>query len=988
MKAFLYQVAEAYFNNERNQMADLCFVFPNRRSSSFFRHHLADIAHDTPMFMPATATVGQLAADSSNLIEATRDEAMFVLYNCYRKLAGDADVSSFERFVYWGGMLLDDFNEIDRNIIDADTLFVNVERWREIRSFYITEEQARIIKRYWGEEVVSADAVDAFWHHVNSCPNHFDTGASGNYKFLKLWEIMAPLYHEFTASMRANGLATKGMLFRDMVDAVDSGESRVLADAQKYVFVGFDVPTIGEVKLFSMLQRQGRADFYWDFDIPVPGCNSNRLHSLMSNLKSDFMSLYQLDMDRVDEFAEIEIVGVPSESGQTKVAGDTLVKWIEAGYVADKDNPVDTALVLPDESLFVPMIHAVPQEIQSMNVTMGLPFRVTSLSGLLGLITSMHIRSRISSKGENLYFYEDVEGVISHPLVQMTLTESAVKLLSDIRVNRRYNVSSLYVEANYPELSFIFSTSPVDNNADNAYKYLSGLLDFLASSGHDDPRMALELYLVDTLRDQLKELYAAVRRFAVDMYESTFMRLFERMLYSVSVQFEGKPIEGLQIMGVLETRALDFDNVVIMSLNERIFPKKNFVRSFIPDSLRRCYGLPTPELAEARTGYYFFRLLARAKHVMLLHDSRGGTNHNSEMSRFVTQLIYLGRVRSLKHYSAVFSGNSFGVEPLALPKSEDIMRRLREYEAGGNDKKYLSASALKTYLNCPLEFCLKYLMELNVDDEITDFMEASTLGNIVHEVFERLYKSIQPDSDGLRHVHSDIIKGWIDDSRLVERLITVAINRNYSAPTTPEDAPLEGESLVIGKVIQHLVMGTLRQELAFCPFVLVDAERRMKVYWKVNDGLMLKFRQVIDRIDIVNGIMRVVDYKTGDESLSLSNFDSMFTPGLYDKQRAIFQVLLYCELLAKEPGCELRPIQPYLYTLHNVLKQGFTPISTDRGKTVLADYHQVSSEFRKRLDALLSEIFDPSIPFIQAKDDKGCKFCNFKMICGRVTKED
>ncbi len=981
MDSFLRLIAKTYVDSGIDELSDYCFVFPNRRSGAFFRQYLRENASGISFIMPDIVTVNELAANVSDLTEATRDEALFVLFKCYKSFMPESEAPDFDKFIFWGTMLLNDFDDVDKNLVDAESLFVNIHRWRQIKSFYLTDEQVEIIERYWGEKVLSANDVDDFWSHIEKSSSSTADKKPSNDRFLKLWEIMAPLYHDFIDSMRMAGIATKGMMMRHLAESVRKDGVEAVLPAKRYIFIGFDIPSGGEIAIFKRLKAVGKADFYWDFNTPVMADKSNRITRMMLNLRHDFPSMYDLDEEPITSFPEISIIGVPSETGQTKLAGETLAGWVEKGIIRNPKNAINTAVVLPDESLFIPMVHALPDSITTKNVTMGFPLRFTPVASLVSQLTRMHLRARLSH-GTPEYFYEDVETVLAHPIIRLAAPEECKSLLSKIRLNRLYNVSADIITEEYPVLQPIFVAVPVNESVQTAVDYITGVLDFLekAIEGHDN--MKMEEFFIRSCREALSELTGAVVRFDIGMRESTFLHLLDRMLFNTTVRFKGEPLQGLQIMGVLETRSLDFDNVIIMSMNERIFPKKSYIRSFIPDTLRKCYGLPTPDIAEAQYCYYFYWILSRAKHVTLFYDTRATSGQNNEMSRFMTQLIYLYPSAAIKHSSGIYAGVNRSAEPIVLERTDEIRKQLKRFQSQGEDALFLSASALKTYLKCPLQFCLSYVLRLRIEDELNDFMEASTLGSIVHEVFEKLYGSLRKTSDGYSIVTKEILDDWLKNDLPIRRLITRSTNKLFMRmkPSDDRDRELTGEALVIGNAILHIVRSTLKQERQFCPFKYVAGEEKMQLRWEVNPDLVLNFKQVIDRIDIVGDRLRIVDYKTGTEAVNFIYMDSMFTPGSESDKLSIFQVILYCLLYAQEKNYD-KAIQPYIYTLKSVTGQGLQPIKYNR--KVLDDYKTISENFKKSLNALLVEIFDSDKPFIQTQSEKNCKFCNFKQFCGR-----
>ncbi|MCM1111344.1 MAG: PD-(D/E)XK nuclease family protein [Clostridium sp.] len=975
MKSFLSQIAEKYVGAEADRLGEYCFVFPNRRSGAFFLRYLKNASAGLNLMLPRVATLNELVSECSPLVEASRDEMLFNIFDNYRKISG-ADVK-FERFLFWGAVLVDDFNDVDENLVDASSLFVNVERWKEIQSFYLTPEQIEIIRRYWGDEVGTAE-VDRFWKHtLEECDN--DTNA----KFLKLWEILDPLYERFTTSLAARGLATPGMLKREACRLLSEDDPAVLP-ARRYVFIGFDVPTGSELFVFRKLQSVGRADFYWDFNSPVAGDPDSRIARLFETLRSDFPPRYPLDEPRIATLPEITVTAVPSSTGQARVAGQTLRQWAFDGKIADTANAIDTAVVLPDESLFIPMIHSVPEQIESMNVTMGFPMKLTPVAGLMGVIVGMHLRSRVSG-GERLYFYQDVEALISNPLVRMMMPDPCEELLVEMRRSRLFMVSSVMIEERFGPLALYFCDEGA-NDARGAYDYITRILNSMISILSVSERHRMEVLFLESYLEAVDDFYDCVRRYEIDMSQSMFFNMVERTLTLATVNFRGEPLRGLQIMGVLETRALDFDNVVVMSMNEKIFPRKAQLRTFIPEAIRHAYGLPTSEHRELQYSYYFFRLLSRASNVCLLYDSRTVATSSGEMSRFLTQLLYLNNDgRRIAHTSAYFKGVVPQGDTISVRKDPHIVAKLNEFRAGGT--RSLSPSALKTYLECPLNFCLRFLLQLGGDDEIVDYMESSTLGQIVHKVAEQLYSTLKADG-GSGVLTISQAERWIKNRQPVDGFVTRAINLFHLKRDPADcDTPLVGEPRVLGKAIREIINTILKVEKPMMPFEFVAAELPLDPKWKVDDTLTVNFYQVIDRLDRVDGRLRIVDYKTGNEETKIGDsLEKMFDAGGENKLKSIFQVLLYCELYRIGRNDD-SAVQPLIYNLREILTGTVSPITLQ--KQPLTDYHVVHEEFVSRVNDLLREIFDENTPFTQARKPENCTFCKFKEICNRPdTKDD
>ena len=387
MEAFLDLVADAYLTAERDRLSEYCFVFPNKRSGAFFARALmknhAEQQRDSQgdrggMFiMPDIKTVSEFVTGFSSLVEATRYEQLFVLYNEYKKLS--AEIADFDKFLFWGEMLISDFNDVDRYLVDPRSLFTNVRDLKEINSTYLTEEQLAIVRRFWGDDQPHK-FVEEFWTHVS----HGEEGKDhrSQQKFLKLWEILYPLFTGFKAELRKRGLSTSGMYYRHAVDYLTTVSEAELP-YRRYIFVGFNVLSTSELKIFRTLQRMEVADFYWDYNSPAFALPHNRATRFISANVKEFPSRYNIGEQEQRGFPEIDIIGVPSESGQAKMAGTVISRWVNDGIITDPSNAIDTAVVLPDEGMFIPVMHSVPTSISKLNITMGLPLRSTPLASVL-----------------------------------------------------------------------------------------------------------------------------------------------------------------------------------------------------------------------------------------------------------------------------------------------------------------------------------------------------------------------------------------------------------------------------------------------------------------------------------------------------------------------------------------------------------------------------------------------------------------------------
>lgn len=972
MTPFLQQVAEVYATKEPDSLSDCCFVFPNKRSASFFAHFLQQAIGDKPVFMPAITNISEFVASLSDRQEASRYDQLFTLFDEYRKIPG-VEVE-FDQFLFWGEMLLSDFNDVDRYLVDPDALFINVKRLREISSNFLTEEQIDVIRRFWGEDR-TRETVDRFWKHIDQEGNK-----PQQQKFILLWEVLQPLYHAYRRRLASEGLATSGMLYRDAVDALSPASDTALP-YQKYIFVGFNVLSTAEIKIFQSLQRREMADFYWDYNSPALRMKDSRAARFITRNIKEFPSHYSLPEPEIEALPEINILGIPSNIGQVKAAGNVIRRWVEENKISDATNAIDTAVVLPDESLFVPMIHSIPDCIEKINVTMGYPMKLSPMATLLRNIVSLQLRSRLRA-GDRVYFYEDVNTLLTSSAIRSIDREGCDRLEEIVRKNRLFTIPSQTIIETIPALLPIFTPISDNANVESVHAYISSLCDFLSHTIAADDK--IQLRFVESYREATDNLFEAARRFKISMADTSFFKLIERAIASDTVRFVGEPLCGLQVMGVLETRALDFKNIIMLSMNERIFPRRHYTRSFIPDALRHGYGMATTDFQESIFAYYFYRLIARAENVTLIYDARTvGGNRSNEMSRYLAQLLYFYGGNDnyrITHHQKIYNAQRFSPSPISITKNDHVKSLLNEFKAGGS--KILSASALNTYINCPLNFYLQYVEGFNADNELTDYIDSSTYGSIVHDVAQKIYESIQDESHSPVTITESMLSPLTRTEDItLDRLITRSINEKFNRFKQERlDEPLLGESLVLGKVIRAALTAMLRADIARCPFTFIAAEKEITGVLEINPGLTINVKQIIDRIDKTGDMMRFVDYKTGLDTLSSPSVDQLFNGEAPNRAKAIMQLLMYCHIYNTLQHSD-HPIEPIIYKFLAIPGKGVEKLKINRQE--IGDYHSVRDEFVELLYNKIEEIFDENKKFEQTNNEHNCTFCQFKSLCGK-----
>lgn len=984
MKPFLQLLAEVSLSEGADRVADTCYVFPTRRAGRFFIHYLSrSAASEQFMIMPEVLTIGEFCARFTDLAEASRLDQLCVLYNEYSALS--SEIPDFDRFRFWGEMILDDFSDVDRYLADAAAIFTNVGRYREISSNYLTDEQRDIINRYWPDVLPPAANDESFWRHYEppGAGDETDEADDPRSKFLKLWQVLGPLYDRFNAAMERAGLITGGRVYRVAADTVCSLGADDMPH-RRYVFAGFGVLSTSELKIFRHLSRIGVADFYWDCNLPLFAIPGNRAMRFMERYSREFPS--RIDLSAFDDgelsLPKVTVVGVPSVSGQARVAGERLAKWCDEGAIPDPDDAVGTAVVLADEAMFLPLVHSIPERFTTLNVTMGLPVRLTPVASLMHDIVSMQLRAR-KVRGEYRFYYEDLQRVLGNPVVKGTDPDGCGGVLRMIAEKRLYAIGSAGLSELVPGLAPLFSPVKNENSFREVLDYVVTVVKMLSThlDSEDNPSRRLDLHFMKGYLQAVTILDATVTRRGINVANTTALQLVERIVNGEKIHFEGRPLKGLQVMGIADTRVLDFENVILMSMNEKVFPRRNAIKSFIPENIRRAFGLPTSDFAEATGAYTFFRLVSRARNVVVLYDSRNSGVGASEMSRYVSQLLYLSGLKRIRHISASFSATVPDPLPLTVVKTPEVIRKLSAFRSGGADRtRWLSASAINQYINCPMEFYLNYVEAVRIDEEIVDFMDSSTYGNVVHKVAQRIYTDMRGNRSEV-FVTADALRLTAANRAYLDRLITQAINEFHNNLGPADSTPLSGETRVLGNIIRRFIVEMLRREEETAPFTFIDAEMERRLTYTVSPELSVNMVMFIDRVDrLPDGRMRFIDYKTGNDNIRFASLDQLFAPGTPDRRKALLQLLLYANLYCLAEGYD-GAIQPFVYRFKSIFLEGLSPVKY--GKEILDDYRVVNEEFVGRLNGVLTEMFDPEVPFTQAADPQACVYCPFKAVCGR-----
>ncbi len=964
MNSFLYRVAKSFYTNYESDISSMTFVFPNRRAGLFFQRYLSEIAAK-PLFSPDILTINDCFTSASNWQTADRLSMLFRLYRIFIEQSGSDE--TFDSFIFWGEMLLSDFNDVDKYQVDAKQLFTNITELKQIDQLFnvFSDKQVEAIRQFWSNFVPV-------------------TEGKSREDFIATWKILLPVYEQFRAELIAEDTATDGMICRDVAERLRAKEIIPEFENKQFVFIGFNALNPCERTLMAELQKRDQADFYWDYEAAELRDGDNPASLFYAENIHIFPS--KLAIEPVEELLadkEIELIAVPSAVGQTKQIYSILNNLYPpelptSDYQLPTTNWLNTAIVLPDESLLVPLLHSFPEQIGKINVTMGFPLKSTPVSGLIEHIFELQRRLRVSNSQVSFY-HQTVSNILNHQYIALLCSTETGSIKQQMAENNWIYIEATELHKN-KLLKAIFApqTEP--------HTFLPYLLDILKNlqSGWQQASDETNNYKLEC--DFLYQYYITINRMIditrdklveVDMNLDTLMRLTRQLTAGITIPFIGEPLDGLQVMGVLETRGLDFENLIITSFNEGIFPSKSVTNSFIPYNLRKGFELPTTEHQDAITAYNFYRLIHRAKRIYFLYDSRTEGMQTGEVSRFMHQLHYHYGV-TVKKKSVTFDIGFANAPSIQIEKTPAVMEKLLQFTSNEERSPSLSASSINSYIDCQLQFYLTKVEDVDEADEVLETVEAGMFGTLFHKVMENLYApfkgKLMNDSD---------FEQLLGNTLQIDKEINRAFAKEYFKKKNDAIIQLEGNNLLIASVLRKYVLQVLKVDKKHAPFRYISSEERCKMQIPVRNGqLNVNLKGFIDRVDEKEGRLRILDYKTGTGKLDFKNLDEVFEHNKDNRPKFVLQTFLY-GLFYKE-NANGNTITPGIYYIRDVFKEDFdTELNDKDSKERVTDFAVYENEFKSHLTACLEEIFNPEIPFSQTTNEKVCQYCPYIGVCNR-----
>ena len=930
-KTFLEFVSEDIIHKWGTDLSRVAVVFPNKRAALFMNEHLARYARK-PMWSPAYITISDLFRRHSDMQVGDSIKLICDLHKSFVKCTGLNE--SLDHFYGWGQLLLTDFDDIDKNMADADRIFCNLKDIHELDDIsYLDDEQRKMLKRFF----------------ANFSDDH---ESELKRRFLSLWSHFSDIYHDYNKRLQEQGLGYEGAVYRE-VATKDNIEFKY----DRYIFVGFNLLQQVEQKLFARLKKMGKANFYWDFDeYYMP-----RHKTTSATDAGHYISMYlehfpnELDTRSKEIYANMR---QPKHISYISAATENIQARYVSQWLRNDNRYKDgrhTAVVMCDENILLPVMHSLPNEADKVNITSGFPLGMTPVASLISLLFDLYTTGAMQHSRR--YRTQYVDKVLAHPYAQyiadciplspmgkidnITLLQQIGTLIKHVGVKAKDESDALFQES-------IFRMYTIINR-----------LEQLAASGDMD----------------------------VDV--TTLRRLTKQLITTTTIPFHGEPVVGIQIMGVLETRNLDFNHVLLLSCNEGNMPKSVNDSSFIPYSIRKAHGLTTIDNKVAIYSYYFHRLLQRAQDVTIVYNNTTDNGHTGEMSRFMLQLMVDG-THNIKHLNLLAQNVPTTMCSKAIVKDENIQQQL-------DQMKNISPSAINVYIKCPLAFFYQYVARIKEPDCEDDTVDNRMFGNIFHKAAQIIYEDVTS-----RHatVEKTQLQKYLKDEKMLETVVDRAFNEELFKLSASEAAnkkratEYNGLQIINRKVIIEYLQQLLKTDQRLAPFTVLGLEKQVynDIVFNTEDGAQRKVKigGIIDRLDMVTDpttgkpTIRVVDYKTGSPIKSvIKSIDEVFEGNSYKHSDYYLQTFLYSLIINN--SSKLNPskynVSPALLFIKQASADNYDPV-------LCIDEHKVTdigiykTEYLKLLKEKLGEIFSKQKPFVPTNDKRTCKMCAFRIICG------
>lgn len=952
--SFLTLVARHLLQQYGSNLSGVTVVFPGKRASLFLDQALARESQ-TPVWTPRYTTIAELFASLSPYRQANPVESVCRLHRVYARHVPNP--LTLDQFYTWGEVLLSDFDDIDKHLVQAERLFTNIADLKALdTNEYITPEQEA--------------ALNAFFASFS-----LEKNSELKERFLQLWRFMPAIYRDFNADMRRAGIMYEGALQREVAERLCRADASEQPFSGTYLFVGFNVLNDVEERLFSHLKREGLARFYWDYDryYTAPSALQHEAGHFMRRNLERYGN--ELPSDCFDNLCpdgrctkQVTMIAASSESAQASYVD----AWLGRHLTRPENR---TAVVLCNEALLQPVLHAVPRTVP-LNVTMGLPLQHTPVYSLVNALMALHTDGWDAARKR--FRRSQLRAVQTHPLAQLLDEQQWQRPVADASDFTGYLRTLLASVASAMSRRAAAGTSAEQTSSETKPSAL----------GTDDPLHAEALFCCYETLGVLQRLTEGEQPL-LDVSRSTLRRLIRSVLHSATVPFHGEPAVGMQVLGILETRALDFDHLLMLSVGEGYLPRSSADVTLIPYALKEAFGLTTIRHQMAVYAYYFYRLIQRAKVLTFVYnESNAGTRAN-EISRFLRQLMADAAI-PVSHQRLTAASNVFRTAPVAVAKTAEVVSTLRQrFDHTGlpadEHSRVLSPTAINTYSTCPLSFYYKYVRDMRVNPEPADGLDAAVFGNVFHKAAQLTYEELRQRGSDI--THSDLDRLLTDAQGRLEEHVDRAFLLEYFRPRNEHPA-YEGLLILARRAVSAYLRRLVEYDRERTPFTVVKLEKwcQMHLNLEAELGMDIVTGGIIDRLDqhidadTGQTVVRVLDYKTGSRNGAVSQLAKLFAD-TGQLEHYYFQTILYAVIEATDRH-EPCLVQPCLFHVHRAGAADFSPNLRLEGKA-LTDVSALRDDFISSLRTLVLEIFNPDVPFQPTTNLVRCRTCPYRMLCGR-----
>jgi hypothetical protein len=906
MASFIKGVLKELISSEKN-ISETIFILPSKRAGSFLLKELSGLS-DKNIFAPKIYSIEEFTETVSGINSIDNTIALFEFYAIYKKLTPKEQQEDFETFTTWAQSLIHDFNEIDRYLIDYKSFFNYLADIQDINHWYLKEHKTTLVKNYL-----------AFWHQL---PEY---------------------YKELTEALLSKNIGYQGLIYRTASENIKAYSK---TQNRQHIFIGFNALNASEQEIVQYLMETNLAEIYWDLDEVFLQDKQHDASLFITQYLKNW-PVYKLREPKtgVKEYAKpknIEITGIPKNIGQAKYLGELLANL-------DEDTLQETAVVLGEEDLLLPVLNSLPPNVKDLNITMGFPLKNAPLASLFDKLFQIHQHQGSS------YYYKDVISVINHPSLNDLLGEESEAFIEKIQSENTVNLSETEISTAFSSKAQkiidacfkSWSNSP--NDALQAFQEIITIIKTHLKEKNEV--LGLEfLYHFHLLFNKLKNLHDS---YPYLQTVKSIYQFYKEIMSTESLDFQGRPFKGLQLMGMLESRALDFKNVIICSVNEGVLPSGKSGNSFIPYDLKQTYKLPTYKEKDAVYTYHFYRLLQRAENVHLLYNTESSGLNSGEKSRFLTQLeIEKQPAHQLTQSMVSPRVPAIKNELKEIKKTPEIMARLKSLAKSG-----FSPSALTSFIRNPLDFYRQYVLGVRDKDEVEETVAYNTLGTVIHDSLENFYKPFEN-----KYITAEDIKGF--KGKINEEI------KNQFQKTYANGPVNQGKNLLIYEVAKRYLSNFLNLELERLEteeIKILKIEESLKSEIQIDQlDFPVFMRGKVDRVENTNGITRIIDYKTGkvtQTQIEIVAWEDLTSD--YKKYSKSFQVLAYASMMEAQKSLDF-PVEAGIISFKN-LKSGFLKFGKkDKPRTnnkETAINREILNAFHSELKQLITEICNPEIPF-------------------------